>query len=134
MPRRKVEYQANSDLPRKKGEGKIAEAALEYIAGRQGDSAMTTISSKNQITLPAQILREMGLNPGDRLAVTREGARLVLRARPKDWVTYHAGSLAGTYGRTREQQDAYLQELRANDAREQAIERAWPGTEPAPER
>ena len=95
---------------------------------------MTTISSKNQITLPAHILREMGLAAGDRLAVTREGARLVLRARPRDWVAYHAGSMAGTYGRTKEEQDAYLRELRTDDARELAIERAWTGTEPAPER
>ena len=133
MPRRKVIYQADGDLPRKNGGGRVAEAALEYIAGRQGDAAMTTISSKNQITLPAHILREMGLAAGDRLAVTREGARLVLRARPRDWVASHAGSMAGTYGRTKEEQDAYLRELRTDDARELAIERAWTGTEPAPE-
>jgi AbrB family looped-hinge helix DNA binding protein len=95
---------------------------------------MTTISSKNQITLPAQLLREMGLGAGDRLAVTREGTRLVLRARPRDWVAYHAGSLAGHYGRTAAEQDAYVRELRQDNGREAEIERAWSGTEPAPER
>jgi AbrB family looped-hinge helix DNA binding protein len=134
MARKKVEYQANPDLQSVGRSTKIAEAALEYIVGGQGDDAMTTISSKNQITLPAHLLREMGLQAGDRLAVAREGARLVLRARPRDWVAYHAGSLAGTYGRSKEDQDAYVQDLRRDDARELGIERAWSGTEPAPER
>ncbi len=115
--------------------GKVAEAALEYIVGGRDEDAMTTISSKNQITLPAHLLREMGLGAGDRLAITREGTRLVLRARPRDWVSYHAGSLAGHYGGSREEQDAYVRELRQEaEPREEEIERAWSGTEPAPER
>ena len=82
-------YQRRSDkLPT----AKVAEAALEYIVTRR-EEAVSTISSKNQITLPAQLLRELGLGPGDRLAVTRDGGRLVLRARPKDWVEHYAGSL-----------------------------------------
>src|SRR5688572_6734408 len=76
---------------------RVAEAAVEYITGRR-EEAVSTISSKNQITLPVQLLREMGVGPGDRLAVTLEAGRLVLRARPKDWVTHHAGSLRGLYG------------------------------------
>ncbi len=92
---------------------------------------MSTISSKNQITLPAHLLREMGLAGGDRLAVTREGNRLILRARPKDWIRYHAGSLAGLYGRSRDEEDAYLRELREADReRDQAVEEAWSGREP----
>jgi hypothetical protein len=54
----------------------------------------------------------MGLGAGDRLAITREGSRLILRARPKDWVQYHGGSLRGLYGRNREEMDAYIRELR----------------------
>jgi AbrB family looped-hinge helix DNA binding protein len=134
MPRKKVGYQARDHLVKEIGDGKIAEAALEYIVGGQGEDAMTTISSKNQITLPAHLLREMGLGAGDRLAIAREGTRLVLRARPRDWVAYHAGSLAGHYGDSKEEQDAYLQDLRRDEARELAIERAWSGTEPAPKR
>src|SRR5438552_6364368 len=93
---------------------RISEAAgALYLAGaREDEEAMSTISSKNQITLPAHLLRELGLGPGDRLAVRREGPRLVLRARPKDWVKYHAGSLAGLYGRNRAEADAYVQDLR----------------------
>jgi AbrB family looped-hinge helix DNA binding protein len=95
---------------------------------------MSTISSKNQITLPAHILRELGLRAGDRLAVTREGSRLVLRARPRDWVKYHGGSLASTYGQSREQINGYFRELRQDADRDQEIEEAWAGKEPDSQR
>ncbi len=110
------------DEPRKVRAPKvrIAEAAVEYIAHRQEGAAVSTISSKNQITLPAHLLREMGLGPGDRLAVTVEGNRMVLRARPKDWVQYHGGSLAGVYGNTPEDVDAYVADLRTEADRDEA--------------
>lgn len=110
---------------------RVAEAALEYITNRR-EEAVTTISSKNQITLPVQLLRQMGVGPGDRLAVALEGGRLVLRARPKDWVKHYAGSLRGLYGDTAEEMDAYVRELRDTSHRDELIERAWSGTEPAP--
>ncbi len=72
----------------------------------------TTISSKNQITIPARLLREMGLKPGDQLAVELDGLRLILHPRPKDWVSYTAGSMKGVYGETKEDIDAYIEELR----------------------
>jgi AbrB family looped-hinge helix DNA binding protein len=121
------------DLTKQTGVGKVAEAAVEYIAGRRNEPAMSSISTKNQITLPAHLLRELGLRAGDRLAVTREGARLVLRARPKDWVAYHGGSLKGLYGKDGEEIDAYVKDLRADTEREDAIERAWTGNKPAPQ-
>jgi AbrB family looped-hinge helix DNA binding protein len=98
---------------------KVAEAAVEYVVHRQEAGAVTTISSKNQITLPAQLLRDLGIGPGDRLAVSREGNKLVLRARPKDWVQYHGGSLAGVYGRTAAEVAAYLDELREDAKRDE---------------
>ena len=99
-------------LPSDKGRRKVKEAAVEYIVSRREEPALTTISSKNQITLPAQLLREMGLGAGDRLAVQREGNRLILRPRPKDWVEYYGGSLRGLYGETKEELDAYVDGLR----------------------
>lgn len=104
---------------------KVAEAALTYWAQAPDGEGMSTISSKNQITLPAHLLREMGLSPGDRLAISREGTRLVLRARPKDWVRYHAGSLAGLYGAGAKEADAYVRELREEGDRSDEIEKAW---------
>ncbi|HLF79329.1 MAG TPA: AbrB/MazE/SpoVT family DNA-binding domain-containing protein [Dehalococcoidia bacterium] len=95
---------------------------------------MTTISSKNQITLPAHLLRELGLSAGDRLAISKEGGRLILRARPKEWAKYYGGSLAGVYGKDEQEIEAYLEDLREDTSRDEEIERAWAGTEPAPER
>ena len=74
----------------------------------------TTISSKYQITLPARLVRELGLKPGDKLAVEVEHGCLVLHPRPKDWVSYTAGALEGMYGKTKEDVDAYLRELRGS--------------------
>ena len=112
---------------------KVSEAAVEYITGRGEAPSVSTISSKNQITLPALLLREMGLGAGDRLAITREGTRLVLRPRPRDWVAYHGGSLAGLYGETGEDVERYVAELREEGAREAEIERAWAGQRSAPQ-
>ena len=38
----------------------------------------STITSKNQITLPAQIVRKAGLKQGHKLSVTLENGRIVL--------------------------------------------------------
>ncbi len=40
--------------------------------------AYTTITSKGQITLPAQARRELGLHPGQRVAVHVENGRLII--------------------------------------------------------
>jgi AbrB family looped-hinge helix DNA binding protein len=106
---------------------KVAEAAAVYYIGEEEDESMTTISSKNQITLPAHLLRQMGIGPGDRLAIGRDGNKLILRARPKDWVSHYAGSLAGTYGETAEEIEAYICEQREDGGRAEEIERAWSG-------
>ena len=127
MARRKAKW----DLSGVKEEVRIGEAALEYFADPEEDLTLATISSKNQITLPAHLLRAMGLGAGDRLAVTHEGGRLVLRARPKDWVQYHGGSLAGLYGKDVAEIDAYVAEERAHSERDEAIEGAWAGSESA---
>ncbi|MEX0785727.1 MAG: AbrB/MazE/SpoVT family DNA-binding domain-containing protein [Dehalococcoidia bacterium] len=77
----------------------------------------TTISSKYQITLPARLVREMGLQPGDQVAVEIEDGALVLHPRPKDWVSYTAGSMPGYYGKTKEEIDEYLREVRGSWAK-----------------
>ena len=74
----------------------------------------TTLSSKYQITLPARLVRELGLQPGDKLAVELVEGRLVLHPRPKDWLSYVAGSMPGYYGKTKEEIDAYLREVRGD--------------------
>jgi AbrB family looped-hinge helix DNA binding protein len=124
---------ADYRLTRKGRGSKVSEAAIEYIADRRDETPMSTISTKNQITLPVHLLREMGLEPGDRLAVARQGNRLILRPRPRDWVRYYAGSLRGLYGTSKDEEDAYLHALREDTGRDQALEEAWAGREPASE-
>jgi antitoxin ChpS len=120
-------YEHKKDV-RQRNNPRLAEAAVvQYDGGRRDDDvAMSTISSKNQITLPAHLLREMGIGPGDRVAVTLEGKRLVLRPRPKDWVKYLGGSLKGLWGDTPEETQAYIAELRAESDREFAGDDAGP--------
>ena len=74
----------------------------------------TTLSSKHQISLPAALVRELGLEPGDKLSVRLEDGSIVLRPRPRDWVSYLAGSMPGYYGKTKEEIDAYLKEVRGD--------------------
>ena len=107
-------------MPKQSDGGKVREAAVvQYVVGRNnGGDAMSTISTKNQITLPAHLLREIGIGPGDRLAISREGNRLVMRPRPKDWVEYHGGSLRGVYGDSPEEIEAYIRQLRDESDRE----------------
>ena len=38
----------------------------------------TTVSSKGQMVIPAQIREAMGIEPGTRVAVRQEGSRLIL--------------------------------------------------------
>jgi len=113
MPSDKGEYQANRQLTRKGGRRKVKEATPAYLPSSV-EMPKTTISSKYQITLPARLVRELGLQPGDKLAVELEEGRLILHPRPKDWVSYTAGSLKGLYGETKEDIDAYLKEVRGS--------------------
>lgn len=87
---------------------------MAYLTPEAAEMPKTTISSKYQITLPARLVRELGLAPGDKVAVEVRDGCLVLHPRPKDWVSYTAGSMAGYYGKTKEEVDAYLREVRGS--------------------
>ena len=94
---------------------KVSEAMLDYLASvREGAPQAVTakLSSKNQITLPVNIVRRLGLEPGDRLAVRVEGDRIFLRPQPRDWVQYFRGRLKGVYGNTIEEMDEYVRKER----------------------
>jgi bifunctional DNA-binding transcriptional regulator/antitoxin component of YhaV-PrlF toxin-antitoxin module len=55
------------------------------------------ISSKNQITIPADALRTAGLEVGDRVVAHAGGAGRVILEREHDVVAEFAGALTGTY-------------------------------------
>lgn len=59
----------------------------------------TTITGKNQISLPAQGLRELGWGKGDRLMVQILGDNmLVLMRRPESWADAFSGKMGDVFG------------------------------------
>jgi bifunctional DNA-binding transcriptional regulator/antitoxin component of YhaV-PrlF toxin-antitoxin module len=59
----------------------------------------TTITGKNQVSLPAQGLRLLGWERGDRLLVEVLGEdMLVLIRRPERWTAAFAGRLSEVFG------------------------------------
>ena len=113
---------------------RVREALQKYIVDDdEGRPVFATISSKNQITLPARLLRELGIGPGDRVSIRKDGDRLVLRPRPKEWADYYGGSMRGVYGNTKEEIDAYIRDVREGTGfpAEEVIEEATPARKPA---
>ena len=55
------------------------------------------ISSKHQITIPAEALRAAGLEAGERVRATAAGPGRVVLEREQDVVDEFAGALTGTY-------------------------------------
>jgi bifunctional DNA-binding transcriptional regulator/antitoxin component of YhaV-PrlF toxin-antitoxin module len=69
----------------------------------------TTITGKNQISLPAKGLRDLGWERGDRLlAQVVHGDMLVLMRRPTRWADAFAGKLGDVFG-SHEDTIAYLE-------------------------
>jgi bifunctional DNA-binding transcriptional regulator/antitoxin component of YhaV-PrlF toxin-antitoxin module len=74
--------------------------------------ATRTLSSKHQVTPPVALVRKLGLAPGDKFTVGLEDGAIILRPRPRSWMDYISGSMPGYYGKTKEEVDAYLAEVR----------------------
>jgi bifunctional DNA-binding transcriptional regulator/antitoxin component of YhaV-PrlF toxin-antitoxin module len=69
------------------------DVVLPMIAGE------TTITGKNQISLPARAVRALGWERGDRLLVEVFGQdMLLLMKRPDSWTDALAGTLTGVFG------------------------------------
>jgi bifunctional DNA-binding transcriptional regulator/antitoxin component of YhaV-PrlF toxin-antitoxin module len=63
-----------------------------------GKGIMTRLSTKNQVTIPVDVLREAGLSAGDEFVVRAAGPGRVELERVDDLVARWAGSLPpGTY-------------------------------------
>jgi AbrB family looped-hinge helix DNA binding protein len=67
------------------------------------------VTTRNQITLPSEARRKLGIQPGDRLTVEVRGDELVLRRRPARASDRLMGIAKGAYG---PDPDRYLRELR----------------------
>ena len=59
---------------------------------------MSTISRKNQVTLPVDVLRDAGLEPGDDLRITSVGPGRIEMIKTDELIKEFAGSIAaGVY-------------------------------------
>ncbi len=78
----------------------------------------TTITGKNQISLPAQSMRELGWERGDQLSVQIMGEdMLLLVRRPKSWADRFSGKMGDVWG-DHEDILGYLDEERRSWERE----------------
>ncbi|MGI8793201.1 MAG: AbrB/MazE/SpoVT family DNA-binding domain-containing protein [Acidimicrobiales bacterium] len=57
------------------------------------------ISTKHQITIPAEALRAAGLEVGERIVANADGPGRVVLERETDILDMFAGALSGTYNR-----------------------------------
>jgi AbrB family looped-hinge helix DNA binding protein len=71
----------------------------------------TTITGKNQISLPAQGVRRLGWAKGDRVIVQVQGDRMILWRRPENWADYFAGKMGHVFG-DHEDTMRFLEEVR----------------------
>jgi AbrB family looped-hinge helix DNA binding protein len=69
---------------------------------------MSVVSRKNQITIPADVMREAGLVPGDDVRVRSAGPGRIELVRTDELVDEFAGSLDGSV-----YPPGYLDEIRA---------------------
>ena len=76
--------------------------------------ATVTMSSKHQLTLPVDMVRDLGLEPGQKYVIANEEGRIILYPDKHSRTDYFAGSLGGLYGKTKEDVDAYLTEVRGD--------------------
>lgn len=59
----------------------------------------TTLTGKNQVSLPAQGIRELGWERGDTLIVeTLDGEGMLLLRRLRSWTDFFAGKLSHVFG------------------------------------
>ena len=83
---------------------------------------VVTMTSKNQITLPIEIARQLNVKPGDKLVVELVQDHVVLMPQPGSWADYVVGSVRGVYGARKEDIDSYINEVRYGDASEEDAE------------
>jgi len=74
---------------------------------------LATVSTKGQFVIPADIREALGIRPGTRIAVLREGNRIILEPVNREYVRKLRGSTAGGASLT----DSLLKERREEERR-----------------
>jgi bifunctional DNA-binding transcriptional regulator/antitoxin component of YhaV-PrlF toxin-antitoxin module len=77
---------------------KVKAKAVENTAPatRRGRTTTSRLSSKNQITLPVDVIRKAGFEVGDELKLTFHGGKVTIEKK-KSGVEEFAGSLPGIF-------------------------------------
>lgn len=73
-----------------------------------------TVSSKNQITLPVSITRQLGIQAGDKVAIEVIGREIIIVPEPDSWVQHFKGSMRGIYTQGGQTVQRYVAEERAS--------------------
>jgi AbrB family looped-hinge helix DNA binding protein len=60
--------------------------------------AEATLSSKNQIVIPRDVRKALGLKAGDKLLVVLRGEHLIILPKPKSFTKATRGLARGKYG------------------------------------
>jgi len=76
-------------------------------------TAIATLSSKRQITIPLNMAKQLDLKAGMKLIVLLEDNHLVLTPQPQSFTDALVGSTQKLYGETLQDIDKYLREERA---------------------
>lgn len=72
------------------------------------------VSSKNQVTLPIEICRRLNVKKGSRLFIELKDGKIIITPEPDNYVSHYYGTAKGTYGKTSEEIDTYVQEERGS--------------------
>ena len=70
------------------------------------------VSSKNQVTLPKEICRQLNVKKGSRLFIEIKDSKIMITPEPDNYVEHYYSMAKGTYGQTVEEIDRYVQEER----------------------
>jgi bifunctional DNA-binding transcriptional regulator/antitoxin component of YhaV-PrlF toxin-antitoxin module len=77
--------------------GRVTFTSVANVKNRRRGASR--ISSKHQITIPADALRASGLEVGDRVVAHADGAGRIVLEREHDILAEFAGSMTGVYDR-----------------------------------
>jgi AbrB family looped-hinge helix DNA binding protein len=81
------------------------------------EQVFTTVSSKGQLVIPAAIREALGIKAGTRVAISQDGANVILRPQTRDVARQLIAKLRGSTAGGFSMSDALIAERRAEDAK-----------------
>jgi AbrB family looped-hinge helix DNA binding protein len=81
------------------------------------EQVFTTVSTKGQLVIPAQLREALGIEPGTRVAIRKEGSELILRPQTKEVARQLIEELCGMTAGGDSMAEDLMAERRAEDER-----------------